>query len=223
MLPKVIIHNSISLDGSLVNFVPNMELHYTVAARFKPDAYFVGSNTVKVGIQMYENGVPAEEEKDFSKPNRDKALVYWFVPDSGGTLKGLLHVCRRFEYCKDVIVLVAEQTPCDYIKYLKERNYDFLIAGKTKVDLKRALELIAKKYAAKTVVTDAGRVLSNLLLEQRLASAVSLLIHPSIVGREPCRIFDQISERFDLTLKSNETLNQNYVWLIYAVNGSNPT
>jgi len=30
MLPKVIVHNSISLDGSLINFEPNMETHYQI-------------------------------------------------------------------------------------------------------------------------------------------------------------------------------------------------
>ena len=194
-----------------------MELHYTIAAGFKPDAHLVGSNTVKVGIRMFEKEVPAEEDRDFVKPARDSALVYWVIPDSGGTLKGLLHVCRRFEYCKDVIVLVSEKTPKDYIEYLKERNYDYLLVGKVRVDLKKALELLAEKYSVKTVLTDAGRILTNLILQQKLVSEISILVHPVIVGKEPYRIFEQIDQNFNLTLKNNETLKNNYVWLTYAV------
>ena len=53
MLPKVIIHNSVSLDGSLTDFEPNMALHYQIAGNYKPDAHLIGSNTVKVGTELY--------------------------------------------------------------------------------------------------------------------------------------------------------------------------
>jgi 2,5-diamino-6-(ribosylamino)-4(3H)-pyrimidinone 5'-phosphate reductase len=62
MLPKVIVHNSISLDGSLTNFEPNMELHYQIAGSYKPDANLIGSNTVKTGLKLYNDSVTSEEE-----------------------------------------------------------------------------------------------------------------------------------------------------------------
>ena len=37
MIPKIILHNSISLDGSLINFDVDMETHYKIAGSFKPD------------------------------------------------------------------------------------------------------------------------------------------------------------------------------------------
>ncbi len=33
MRPEIIIHNSISPDGSLVGFMPDMELHYKIAGQ----------------------------------------------------------------------------------------------------------------------------------------------------------------------------------------------
>ncbi len=53
MLPKVVIHNSISLDEPLTNFEPNMELHYRIAGNYKPQVHLIGSNTVKVGIELF--------------------------------------------------------------------------------------------------------------------------------------------------------------------------
>ena len=53
VLPKVIVHNSVSLDGSLTNFMPDMGLHYQIAGDYKPDAHLIGSNTVKVGVELY--------------------------------------------------------------------------------------------------------------------------------------------------------------------------
>lgn len=125
MLPKIIIHNSISLDGSLTNFEPNMGLHYQIAGNYKPGAHLIGSNTAKIWVTLYGNGIPQEEKEDFMKAKRDKNLPYWVMIDTKGTLKGILHICRRFEFSRDIIVMVSEETPKEYIEYLKERNYDY--------------------------------------------------------------------------------------------------
>ncbi len=218
MLPKVIVHNSVSLDGSLTNFEPNMELHYQIAGNYKSDAHLIGSNTVKVGVELYEEGVPAEEKKDFEKPERAKSLPLWVIPDTAGMLKGLLHTCRRFEYCRDVVVLVSEETPEDYLVHLRERSYDYHVVGKRHVDLKLALELLSEKYKVKTVLADTGRILGNLLLEQGLATELSLLVHPVIVGKEKAyTIFGNIGKCISLKLLRQEALGKGYVWLVYKV------
>ena len=88
MLPKVIIHNSISLDGSLTGFEPNMGLHYQIAGDYKPAVHLIGSNTAKVGVELFGNGVPLEELSDFQKPKRDKSLLYWVIPDTKRNIEG---------------------------------------------------------------------------------------------------------------------------------------
>ena len=218
MLPKVIVHNSISLDGSLTSFKPNMELHYQIAGNYRPDAHLVGSNTVKVGVELYGKGVPLEEKKDFEKPERAKSLPLWVIPDTTGALNGLLHICRRFEYCRDVVVLVSEETPEDYLRHLRARCYDFHSVGKRHVDLKLALELLSTKYKVKTVLTDTGRILGNLLLEQGLVSELSLLVHPVIVGKEKAyTMFGDVGKSSNLKLQRQEALGKGYVWLVYKV------
>ena len=147
MLPKVILHNSVSLDGSLTNFEPNMGLHYQIAGKYAADVHLIGSNTAKVGVELFGGEVPAEEKEDFAKPERSESLPYWVILDTKGVLKGILHICRRFEYCRDVVVLVSEGTPAEYVTYLKDRNYDYHIVGKKHVDLERALELLSEKMA----------------------------------------------------------------------------
>ena len=217
MLPKVIIHNSISLDGSLTGFEPNMGLHYQIAGNYKPQVHLIGSNTAKVGVELFGNGVPPEEEKDFEKPKRDKSLPWWVMPDTKGTLKGLLHTCRRFEFCRDVAVLISETTPKEYVSYLKERNYDCFMVGKEHVDLRKSLELLSKEFKAKKVLTDTGRILGNLLLEQGFVDEVSLLVHPVIVGEKSYNIFGNISQNPKLKLRKHERLEKGCVWLVYKV------
>ena len=215
MLPKVVIHNSISIDCALTNFEVNMQLHYQTAGSFKADMHLVGSNTAKIGIDMFIEEIPKENEDDFKKP--DKEGLLWAIPDSTGKLKGLLHILRQSEYCRDVVIFVSENTPRGYISYLKERDYDYHIIGENKCDLKKVLELLNEKYDVKTLLTDTGSILSNLLLEQRLVSQISLLVHPIIVGKKACNMFSKINKSLTLNLIKKELLDQNYIWLVFEV------
>ena len=217
MLPKIILHNSVSLDGSLTNFEPNMGLHYQISGKYKADAHLIGSNTVRVGVELYGGDVPPEEKTDFRRAERDENLPYWVIPDTKGILKGLLHMCKRFEFCRDVIVLVSEETPAKYVRHLEERNYDYHIVGKKYVDLGRALELLSEKYGVKTVLADTGRILGNLLLNQGFVTEISLLIHPVIVGTTSYNMFSNANKTSKLKLCKKETLEKNYVWLVYTV------
>lgn len=224
MRPKVIVHNSISIDGSLSSFEPNMELHYRIAGMFKPDMHLIGSNTVKAGLTLYGDGVPPEKPSDFQRPERDTKLPAWVLVDSKGTLEGILHTCRRFEWCRDVIVLVSKKTPQRYLRYLDERHYPYHCLGNTSVDLHEAMDHLAKDYHAKTILTDTGRILGNLLLDQGLVDEISLLIHPVIVGKNSYRMFDDIEKNHKITVQRCERLEEQYVWIVYAVqdNRSSP-
>jgi 2,5-diamino-6-(ribosylamino)-4(3H)-pyrimidinone 5'-phosphate reductase len=217
MLPKIIIHNSISADGSLTNFEPDMGLHYKIAGNYKPDVHLIGSNTIKTGIEMFGGQVPPEEENDFIKQKREKSLPLWVIIDTRGDLKGLLHTCRRFEFCRDVIVLVSEKTPETYLDHLSERNYDYLITGKDTVDLTTALNLLYEKYHVNTILTDTGRVLGNILISQGFVEEISLLVHPVIVGNRSYNMFSDMMSSVQMKLKKCEVLDNDCVWLVYRV------
>ncbi len=210
------IHNSISLDGSLTGFEPNMGLHYQIVSKYQPQLYLVGSNTVKTGINMF-GGVPLETEQDFAKPVKAPDLSYWVIPDTQGALQGMLHYCRRFDFCKDAIMLVSEQTPQNYLNYLKERNYDYHIVGKEKVNFPQAITLLSEKYSATRILADTGRILSNVLLKQNLVSEISLLVHPVIVGKNAYNIFGDITRLVTLKLHKKQVPARGYVWLTYEV------
>ena len=216
-LPKIIIHNSISLDGSLIGFMPDMVLHYRIAGEYKPDIHLIGSTTIISGIEMFGEEVPAEEPGDFRKPERVSALPFWVIIDTGGKLKGLLHTCRRFEFCRDVIILVSESTPKDYFSHLVERNYDFITTGKKNVDISLALSVLAEKYRINTVLTDTGMILGNLLINLNLVSEISLLIHPLIIGESAYRIFDNVENQLSLKLLKREEFGNGLVWLVYEL------
>ena len=212
--PRVIIHNSISIDGALLDFDVHLEHHYRIVGQFHAQAHLIGSNTIKEGIKRYGT-VSEETDKDFSKPVRDETLPYWMIIDSTGKLEGLLHEVRRFELNRDVIVCVSKKTPPSYIDYLKKRQYSYHVIGDDKVDLEKMMDCISREYQVDTVLVDSGRILGDILLNNGMVSSVSILIHPFLVGEKGYYLFSDISKRIRLKLERSEIIDDEYVWLFY--------
>jgi 2,5-diamino-6-(ribosylamino)-4(3H)-pyrimidinone 5'-phosphate reductase len=217
MKQEIIIHNSISIDGSLTGFMPDMELHYKIAGNYKPDAHLIGSATIIAGNEMFGEGIPEELPSDFEQPLRNTNLPLWIIVDSNGRLKGTLHTCRRFEYCRDVILLISRSTPADYIEHLEKRNYRYILAGKEKVDLVNSIELLHEKYNINRILTDTGRILGNLLLNEGLVNEISLLIHPLMVGEKCYPMFSDVKGNLSLNLKKSEYFENGCIWNVYKI------
>jgi len=215
--PKVILHSSISLDGSVLGFDVDMEKHYQIVGSYKADVHLIGSNTVKEGIKMFCPEIPKEEKSDFSKPKRNKNLPLWVIPDTKGSLKGMHHVYRRFELCRDIVVFVSRKTPKHYIDYLIERDYDYHIVGENNVDYNKALNLLAKRYNAKTILTDTGRILNCILINKGLVDEISLLIHPVIVGKNQYTLLSEVCGNIKIELINIEKLSGGKIWVTYKV------
>jgi 2,5-diamino-6-(ribosylamino)-4(3H)-pyrimidinone 5'-phosphate reductase len=217
--PEVIMHNSISLDGCIRGFEANQGLHYRIVGNYQADIYLAGSNTAKTGIEMF-GGIPAETEADFIKPAKGAGLSYWVIPDTRGVLKGMLHTLRRFEFCRDAVILLSSKTDRSYIEYLEARHYDYLVCADDFVDYKQAFEGLGSSYNAKRILVDTGPTLSGILLKQGLVDKISLLIHPFLVGNKNPTVFGQLdiaSPGIELKLEKSETLEQNYLWIIWKV------
>lgn len=217
MKPYIILHNSITLDGSLTGFMPDMELHYQLAGRYAPDANLIGSETIIAGQEMFGDGIPEEEERDFAVPPRDPDLPWWVVVNSGGRLMGMLHTCRRFEYCRDVIILVSESTPESFLKHLEERNYRYIKTGKAKIDLRSALSILSEKYGIKKILTDTGQILGSILINENMVDEISLVVHPLLKGGSSYHIFGMVTSDIHLSLLTEERFENGCVWLTYKV------
>lgn len=215
MMPYLVLHNSISLDGSLLNFNVNMKLHYQIAGEYRPDAHLIGSTTIKSGIELYGDCISKEKKKDFKKPQRDINLPYWIIVDTKGVLQGFLHVCRKFDLCKDVIVLISDKTPKKYLSYLEKREYDYIKSGKNHVDLTKSFEFLFVNYKIKKILVDSGRILGNILINKGLIKEISLLIHPIIVGKKSYNIFADLMSNKKIFLHSFKVLDKEFIWVVY--------
>lgn len=208
MLPKVVVYNTVSVDGAIKDFTVDVALHYEVAARIGSQFMLVGSDTAKSGIELFNQKIPAEQPADCVKPTikEGDARGYWAIADSRGKLKGLLHVYRQSGYGKDVIMLVSNTTPTDYLEYLKARNYDYIVAGSDHVDYRLALEELNRRYGVTVVATDTGGVLVSKLLEAELVDEVMLMIAPEIIGAAAVTLFRSLKQPVKLELVNCEKL-----------------
>lgn len=216
---RVVMQNTISLDGSFINFETSQEvmgLHYQIVGSFGKVLYLFGSNTAKVAIEMF-GGLTPETKDDFKKPQKNENLSYWIVVDSEAVLKGKLHFYRRSEYCRDIIVLVSESTDKSYVDYLKEREYDFIVTGEKQVDLKKAFDILSEKYKTSTILVDSGRGLTNVMLNQGLVDEISLLVLPVIVGAKSENLFRNITKQIKLEGINERVFSNGCIQLRYKV------
>jgi 2,5-diamino-6-(ribosylamino)-4(3H)-pyrimidinone 5'-phosphate reductase len=220
MLPRVILHNSVSCDGRVDWFAPDIGLHYEVASRWRVDVHLAGSDT----ILSADESIPPEDETAFEplqvEPDDTRPLLV--IPDSRGRVR-TWHALRQAPYWRGCVALCSLATPDEYLEYLQERHIDYIVTGADHVDLRAALEELNARYGAETVLVDSGGTLNGVLLRAGLVDEISLLVHPCLVGgRTPGSFFrapdltsgDQVIQ---LRLMHLEQVKDGIVWLRYTV------
>ena len=222
MLPVVVIHNAVSVDGRTDWFTPDIEKFYELTNAWNEDATLAGSDTLLAayGEAAEENSGDdpvAEEPRD---PDDSRPLLV--VPDSRGRLR-IWQMLKKEEYWRDVIALCSKSTPQDYLDYLNQKHVNYIIAGEDKVDFRAALDEINIKYKVNTVRVDSGGSLNGVLLRAGLVHEVSILIHPCLVGGSSPRSLyrapdlTRAEDVVELKLSNVQKLDGDLIWIRYAV------
>ena len=220
MLPRVIIHNEVTVDGRLTGFDVHMDLYYQLAEGFGEDATLAGANT----ILDAPDGIDEETEEDLAalvgEPPGDRPCLV--IPDSRGRVRHW-HMLRRWPFWGRFIALVSETTPQDYLGYLEERNIDVVRAGEDHVDLRRAFGELHDRYGIKVMRADSGGTLNGVMLREGLVDELSVLINASLVGEMGTTRFFKAppgwseGDAVRLRLMSIEEAGDDTVWLRYDV------
>jgi len=219
MLPKLILYNSVSVDGAIRDFDVDIALHYEVLGKIGVDALLVGSNTAKMGIELFSEYDSRESPADFNKPTiqpNDDRLI-WVIADSRGILHGLLHMMCKSGYAKDIIFLVSKTTPQIFLDYLTKRQCDFIVAGEDYVNYHEALLELNRRYGIERIASDSGGILTSCLLREQLVDEVQLLVSPVIVGKNAVGLFRTLDRSVKLEFVSTQLIGENHLLLIYKV------
>jgi|WetSurMetagenome_2_1015567.scaffolds.fasta_scaffold13509_1 2,5-diamino-6-(ribosylamino)-4(3H)-pyrimidinone 5'-phosphate reductase len=234
MLPRVILHNAVSLDGMIDGFPVDLEQYYELVSNWKENATLAGSDT----FLRAASEAPPENDSALLPPRVDPhdPRPILAVPDSRGRIRSW-HYLRSLPYWRGFVALCSKSTPPEYLHYLKERHIDIIIAGEDHVDLQAALLELYSRYGVKVVRVDAGGTLNGLLLSEGLVSELSVLVYPCLVsgslaganggkgrsgifvapGRPAARSPDGSIEAIQLKLLAAEKLKGDVMWLRYEV------
>lgn len=222
MLPHVVIHNAVSVDGRIDHLQFDIAKYYEIAGTFGADCALTGSETILRSMETY--GIPPDSEAPQSLPQFDpddeRSLLV--VVDSKGQIRTWQYL-RTIGHWRDVMALCTRSTPEAYLDYLKKMHVRYLIVGDDRVDLRAALDQLNSCYSIKIVRVDSGGTLNGVMLRQGLVDEVSVMVHPGLVGgTSPASLFrapDLTAEEgvIPLKLKSSRKLKGGVIWLRYSV------
>ena len=135
MLPHVVLHIGMSLDGRIDWASVDQGLYYEIAARWKPDAMLSGSNTILAADLPEE--IPEEYQEaavELEGQSKESRQLH-FIVDSQGRIRNW-DIIRKQPWWRDAIALCSESTPERYLEYLHKTGVDYIISGGQRVDLR---------------------------------------------------------------------------------------
>ena len=223
MLPRVILYNSVTVDGRMDWFAGegDMGLYYELAARWNADAMLSGSHTMLTAYSQQDT--PEEEDSNLeAKELHPLHVPLLVIVDSRGQVRNWRQI-QQEPYWRRAISLCSHSTPLSHLAYLQKRQVECIVAGDDRVDLQRALGELNLRYGVKVVRVDGGGALNGALLRAGLVDEVSVLVTPCLTGgTTPRSIFvapDLTSSEsvIPLRLIHLERLRGDVVWLRYEV------
>ena len=219
MLPYVILHIGMSIDGRIDWGVGDEGLYYELAAHFNADAMLTGSRTMLAAYASQDT--PHEDDEPLeSRELHPLHVPLLVVVDSRGQVRGWSQI-KKEPYWRNAMALCSRSTPQEYLDHLQKRHVEYVVTGDDRVDLRAALEELNARYGVKTVRVDSGGILNGALLRAGLVDEVSVLIGPCLVGgTTPRSIFvapDLTSAEGVIPLKliHMEAVRGDTIWLRY--------
>lgn len=212
------LHIQTSLDARATGFEIDMGTYYQLAETFEPDATISGADTFLAAPMAEE--VPEwsyEVAKNFPSCSRSVMAIV----DSKGRVRNWSAI-KKQPFWKTPVSLCSRSTPKEHLEYLCREGIDTIIAGQDRVDLKKALKDLQKRYGLRNIRIDSGGTLSAIMLKEGLIDEISVILTPCVVGKADTAHFinpatSAFAEPRLLNLKHVEELEGGLVWLKYDV------
>lgn len=228
--PYVICHILSSLDGKING--PFMATETTrslggeygkIRTEMNADAWLYGTTTVKEFLNFRE---PVLEE-DVHVPEGDfvagdKTKPYFVALDTKGELgweSGRFSNKGRAE--AHVIEILTEAAPLSYRAYLRKRGVSYILAGKTELDCKVAMEKLYRLFHIKKLLICGGGVVDWTFLHAGMVDELSVVLSPVTDGScGGAAVFTQIpgvsdGSPIEFTLKAVERIGDSGLYLNY--------
>lgn len=211
-----------SLDGRIVTShwentsVVTKEYERT-ASTLKGDAWIIG----RVSMEPYAGKTRVPRRKVEPIPREDfvakKAESYAIAIDPSGRLTWTSDNVDGEHF----ITILTEAVPDAYLAFLREKGVSYLFAGKTKIDLKKALQKLSARFRIRRLLLEGGGAINGSFLAADLIDELSILLVPVADGAIGIpTLFDAKPKKSvarNLKLVSVEKVRGDVVWLRYKI------
>jgi 2,5-diamino-6-(ribosylamino)-4(3H)-pyrimidinone 5'-phosphate reductase len=213
MLPKVILLNSINIDGRLDDFDRGYEIFNQISYETNFDAVLMDTNTLKIRYSL-------ESDKSEQSLN-DLNIPLLVVPDAHGEIRTWKKIIEMHNI-DNFLVLCSRATNQEYLNFLEENNVNYMIIGFDDVNLPTSLEELNIQFKVKTILVTADGMLNNRLMGDDLVEEIIILINPKLDLNNSSYSFYSFTElnedsAYDLRLVDIKRLKNETVYLKYRI------
>ena len=221
--PYIVCHMMTSLDGridcAMTEQLPGVQEYYQTLEALQVPTTISGRVTAQLEMALpgeFQISEPTPVRKEaFSK--KADAPGYEVVVDTHGKLLWP----GSGEQEKPLLILTSEQAPQEYLSYLDGRNISWIVTGKERIDLARAVEILAAEFGVERMAVVGGSAINTSFLDAGLLDEVSILIGAGIDGRGGMpAVFDGLPKThpvIPLRLTDVQKFDSGAVWMKYRI------
>ena len=221
--PYIICHMMSSIDGridcAMTAQIKGVDEYYKTLDSLNTPARLSGRITAELEMALPGKFNPEKKEifgKEFFSKKKDSELLEIIVDTNGVLLWD-----EDTKYEKHHLIITSEKVTKEYLSYLDNKKISYIVCGKEKIDLKKAMEILYKEFNVKRLAVVGGPLINSSFLDCGILDEISLLIGLGIDGRKGMPgVFDGFNMEHPVTkLKFKECKNfeSGAVWLRYTL------
>lgn len=184
--PYIVCYMMTSVDGridcAMTGRLPGVEEYDPLLDEL--ELHSAVSGRVTAELEMAEPG--RFRPKEYASVGRELVskkcagpIGYDIIADTNGVLLWK----QAQEYEKPLIIVLSEQASAEYLTYLDGKNISYVVAGKEKIDLARAAEILKEQFGIERMGVVGGAAINTAFLDAGLLDEVNILIGAGIDGR----------------------------------------
>lgn len=184
--PYITCYMMTSIDGridcAMTEHLPGVEEYYPILSKLNFDAVISGRVTAELEIAQkgkFVSKANSQIKKETISHKLNDKKHYEIIVDTKGTLLWK----EDKEYDEHMLILMSEQATIEYLEYLDNLGISYIVTGKEKVDLHRAMEILYSTFKIQNIGIVGGSKINTAFLDAGLLDEVIILIGAGIDGR----------------------------------------
>ena len=221
--PYIICHMMSSIDGridcAMTAQIKGVDEYYKTLDSLNTPARLSGRITAELEMALPGKFNPEKKDifgKEFFSKKKDSELLEIIVDTNGVLLWD-----EDTKYEKHHLIITSEKVTKEYLSYLDNKKISYIVCGKEKIDLKKAMEILYKEFNVKRLAVVGGPLINSSFLDCGILDEISLLIGLGIDGRKGMPgVFDGFNMEHPVTklkFKECKSFESGAVWLRYTL------